>query len=40
MLNNCKRIDSVSTNFMITVQLKYDNAGKPDIDDNWIRSVC
>jgi len=25
---------------MITVQLKYDNAGKPDIDDNWIRSVC
>ena len=20
--------------------MKYDNVGKPDIDDNWIRSVC
>ena len=25
---------------MITVQLKYDNTEKPDIDENWVRSVC
>ncbi len=25
---------------MITVQLEYDNMEKPDIDENWVRSVC
>jgi len=25
---------------MITVQLKYDNTEKLDIDENWVRSVC
>ena len=25
---------------MITVQLEYDNIEKPDIDENWVRSVC
>ena len=25
---------------MITVQLEYDNTEKPDIDENWVRSVC
>ena len=25
---------------MITVQLEYDNTGKPDIDENWVHSVC
>jgi len=25
---------------MITVRLEYDNTGKPDIDENWVRSVC
>ncbi len=25
---------------MITVRLEYDNTEKPDIDENWIRSVC
>ena len=25
---------------MITVQLEYDSMEKPDIDENWVRSVC
>ena len=25
---------------MITVQLEYDDTEKPDIDENWVRSVC
>ena len=25
---------------MIIVQLEYDNIEKPDIDENWVRSVC
>ena len=25
---------------MITIQLEYDNMEKPDIDENWVRSVC
>ena len=25
---------------MITAQLEYDNVEKPDIDENWIRSIC
>lgn len=25
---------------MITVQLEYDDVEKPNIDENWIRSVC
>ena len=25
---------------MITVYLEYDNVEKPDIDENWIRSIC
>ena len=25
---------------MITVQLEYDNTAKPDIDENWVRSIC
>ena len=25
---------------MITVRLEYDNTGKHDIDENWVRSVC
>ena len=25
---------------MITVRLEYDNTEKPDIDENWVRSVC
>ena len=25
---------------MINVQLEYDNVEKPNIDENWIRSVC
>ena len=25
---------------MITIQLEYDDAEKPDIDENWVRSVC
>ena len=25
---------------MITVQLEYDNTEKPDINENWVRSVC
>ena len=25
---------------MITVQLEYDNIEKPDMDENWVRSVC
>ena len=25
---------------MITVQLEYDDMEKPDIDENWVRSVC
>ena len=25
---------------MITVQLKYDNVEKPDIDENWIQRIC
>ena len=25
---------------MITVRLDYDNTEKPDIDENWVRSVC
>ena len=25
---------------MITVRLEYDNVHKPDIDGNWIRSIC
>ena len=25
---------------MITVRLEYDNVEKPDIDENWIRSIC
>ena len=25
---------------MITVRLEYDNTGKSDIDENWVRSVC
>ena len=25
---------------MITVYLGYDNVEKPDIDENWIRSIC
>ena len=25
---------------MITVQLEYDDVEKPDIDENWVRSVC
>ena len=25
---------------MITVQLEYDNIEKPDIDENWVCSVC
>ena len=25
---------------MITVQLEYDDAEKPEIDENWVRSVC
>ena len=25
---------------MITVQLEYDNTEKPDIDENWVRSIC
>ena len=25
---------------MITVRLEYDNIEKPDIDENWVRSVC
>ena len=25
---------------MISVRLEYDNVGKPDIDENWIRSIC
>ena len=25
---------------MITVKLEYDDVEKPDIDENWVRSVC
>ena len=25
---------------MITVQIEYDDAEKPDIDENWVRSIC
>ena len=25
---------------MITVRLEYDNTGKHDIDENWVRSIC
>ena len=25
---------------MITVRLEYDNTEKPDINENWVRSVC
>ena len=25
---------------MITVRLEYDNTEKPEIDENWVRSVC
>ena len=25
---------------MIIVRLEYDNTEKPDIDENWVRSVC
>ena len=25
---------------MITVHLEYDNVEKPDIDENWIHSIC
>ena len=25
---------------MITVRLEYDDAEKPDIDENWVRSIC
>ena len=25
---------------MITVRLEYDNTEKPDINENWIRSIC
>ena len=25
---------------MITVQLEYDDVEKPDIDENWVRSIC
>ena len=25
---------------MITIRLEYDNTGKSDIDENWVRSVC
>ena len=25
---------------MITVHLEYDNVEKPDINENWIRSIC
>ena len=25
---------------MITVRLEYDNTEKPNIDENWVRSVC
>ena len=25
---------------MITVRLEYDNTEKPDIDENWVRSIC
>ena len=25
---------------MITIRLEYDNTEKPDIDENWVRSVC
>ena len=25
---------------MITIRLEYDNTGKYDIDENWVRSVC
>ena len=25
---------------MITIRLEYDNTEKPDINENWVRSVC
>ena len=25
---------------MIAIQLEYDNTKKPDIDENWVRSIC
>ena len=25
---------------MITVQIEYDDVEKPDIDENWVRSIC